>query len=82
MFSETCRRDGGFVSLKVYIIWKGRLDRWGSYAEGGKWLSRVTGRVVGVERPDAAGSRGLEESLRHSNMMLVIFTGGRRRQRH
>ncbi len=27
MFSRTCNRDGGLVSLKVYIIWKGRLDR-------------------------------------------------------
>jgi hypothetical protein len=33
IFPETCRRDGGFVSLKVYTIWKERLDRWGSYAE-------------------------------------------------
>ncbi len=74
IFSETCRRDRGFVSLKVYKIWKGRLDRRGSYAEGGKWLSRETGRLVGVEEPDAAGSRGLEESLRYSNMLLVILT--------
>jgi hypothetical protein len=77
MFSETCKRDGGFVSLKVYTIWKGRLDRWGSYAEGGKWLSRVAGRLVGVEEPDAEGSEGLEESLGYSNMTLVIFTGKR-----
>jgi hypothetical protein len=27
IFSETCKRDGGFVLLKVYTIWKGRLDR-------------------------------------------------------
>ncbi len=82
MFSRTCKRDGGFVSLKVYIIWKGRLDRWGSYARGGEGFSRVTGRVIGVDEPDAAGSRGMEESLRYSNMILVIFTIGRRRQRH
>jgi hypothetical protein len=75
MFSETCKRDGGFVSLNVYTIWKGRLDSWGSYAEGRKWLSRVAGRLVGVEEPDAEGSEGLEESLGYSNMTLVIFTG-------
>jgi hypothetical protein len=75
MLSETCKRDGGFVSLNVYTIWKGRLDSWGSYAEGGKWLSRVAGILVGVEEPDSAGGEGLEESLGYSNMTLVIFTG-------
>jgi hypothetical protein len=39
------------------------LERWGSYAEEGKWLSRESGRLVGVEEPDAVESRGLEESL-------------------
>jgi hypothetical protein len=75
MFSETCKRDGGFVSLNVYTIWKGRLDSRGSYAEGGKWLSRVAGRVVGVEEPDAEGSEGLEGSLGYSNMTLINFYG-------
>ncbi len=73
MFSETCKRDGGFASLNVYTIWKGRLDSRGSYAEGGKWLSRVAGRLVGVEDPDAEGSEGLEGSLGYSNMTLVSF---------
>ncbi len=53
------------------------MDSRGSYAEGGKCLSRVAGRLVGVEEPDAEESEGLEGSLGYSNMTLVIFTGGR-----
>jgi hypothetical protein len=68
MFSATCERDGGFVSLNVYTIWKGRLDSRGSYAEGGKGLSRVAGRLVDVEKPGAEGSEELEGFLGYSNM--------------
>jgi hypothetical protein len=68
VFSATCKRDGGFVSLNVYTIWKGRLDSRGSYAEGGKTLSRVAGRLDDVEDPGAEGSEELEEFLGYSNM--------------
>jgi hypothetical protein len=74
MFSETFRRDGGFVSLKVYTIWKGRLDKWESYAEEAEWLSKESGRLAGVEEPDPVECRGLEESLRYSNMRMVIVS--------
>ncbi len=56
------------------------MDRWGSYAEEGKWLSRESGRLVGVEEPDAVESRGLEESLRYSNMIMVILQRGKGQQ--
>ncbi len=45
-------------------------------------MSGVTAWVVGVDKPNAAGSRGMEESLRYSNMILVIFTKGSRSQQY
>ncbi len=36
-------------------------------------MSREPGRLVGVGEPDAVECRGLEESLRYSNMIMVTM---------
>jgi hypothetical protein len=48
------------------------LDKWELYAEEAEWLSKESGRVTGVGEPDAVECSGLEESLRYSNMRMII----------